>query len=146
MDTLDKILKKLKLVEDIKRVMKVEKQIPRDGTIPENDAMVLHVLFLQAKMKMTDLLTKAKRYEVHIKIQRDNKLNLLMSKADEKSEAAKLRKAQGDTDWQTLQKERVNAEILVDWLANKRRDFGEASIMCRETLKFVREDKSQEQK
>lgn len=146
MDTLDKILKKLKLVEDIKRIMKVEKQIPRNGIIPENDAMVLHVLFLQAKMKMTDLVTKAKRYEQHIKLQRNNKLNSLTSQSDEKSEAAKTRKAQGDTTWQTLQKERVNAEILVDWLVNKRRDFGEASIMCRETLKFVREDKNQEVK
>ena len=146
MDTLDKILKKLKLVEDIKQVMKVEKRIPREGIIPENDAMILHVLFLQAKMKMTDLLTKARRYEQHVKIQRDNKLNLLMSQSNEKSEAAKMRKAHGDTSWQTLQKERVNAEILVDWIGKKRDDFGQASIMCRETLKFVREDKDQEQK
>jgi len=146
MKTLDRIIRELKLTDDIKRISKVEQRIPRNGIIPENDAMILHVLFLQAKMKLTDLVTKAKRYEQHIKITRNNKLNLLTSKSGEKSEAAKLRIAHGNKEWQILQEERVNAEILVDWLMNKRRDFGDASIMCRETLKFVREDKNQEQK
>jgi len=128
MDTLDKILKKLKLVEDIKRIMKVEKQIPRDGIIPENDAMVLHTLFVQAKMKMTDLVTKAKRYEQHIKLERNNTLTRLKSEA-KGSEASRLRVAQGNPTWQTLQRERVNAEILVDWLINKRKDFG-GLLLC----------------
>lgn len=145
MDTLDKIVKKLKLGDDIKRIMEVEKRIPRDGTIPEDDALVLHVVFLRAKNKLTNLLAKAKRYEQHIKMKRDNLLNVLKSKSGEKSEAAKERVAEADKGWQQLQRERVNAEILVDWIGKKREDFSQNHIMCREHLKFLRQDKGGEQ-
>ena len=134
------LLKKLKIEKTIKEIRNLQSQVPKDGTLPEDDALLLHVKFWSATTMLTDILTKAKRYEVDVKFRRNKLLNELKGESDEKSEAAKERVAKSDKEWQKLQKERIEVQVLREWLELKRHDFSQAHIMAREVLKLKRQD------
>jgi len=56
----------------MKEIVSLSKRIPKSGQITRSDAIILHVLFWQMKTKLSDMVTKAERYELNIKQKRDN--------------------------------------------------------------------------
>ena len=134
------LTKLLKIDKVISEVGKLQNDVPANGTLPAADAMVLHVRFWSVKTKLTDIIAKVKSYEQDKKLKRNILLSQLKSDCEEKSEAAKERVAQCDSGWQKLHRERVESQVLREWLEMKRDDLGQAHIMARESLKLHQSD------
>jgi hypothetical protein len=102
--------------------------------------MVLHVLFWQIKTKLSDMVTKAERYELDIKQQRDNTDVDIQSECEEKSEAGKQRVSKADKRWRDLQDKRLEAQVLTNYLKMKREDFDQAVYVMRTAITSGRRD------
>lgn len=125
----------------LKEVMSLFKQVPKDGEIPAEDAVVLEVKFWQMKTKLTDMYAKAKRYELSIKQQRDNALIDIGSEAEVNSVAGKEQYAKGDERWRVLQEQAKEAEVIREFLELKREDFEQAIYVMRSILHKGLKDK-----
>ena len=135
-----KVIKELGLTQGIGEMVKLHKRIPKNGEISPDEALVLHVLFWQMKTKLSDMVTKAERYELNIKQTRDNTDVDIQSTSDEKSEAAKQRVSRADKRWRDLQDKRLEAKILTQYLKMKRDDFDQAVYVMRTVVTFGHRD------
>ena len=136
------LIKHLGLSKDLGDLVNLYKQVPKDGKIVVDLAMVLEVKFWLMKTKLTDMVTVAKRYELNKKQERDNTLIDVGSEEDApNSIAGKEHYAKSDTRWRELQKESKQAEVLREYLENKRQDFEQAVYVMRSIQTFERNDK-----
>ena len=133
-------IKKLGLTQGFKEMIALSKRIPKSGEIISDDAIMLHVLFWQMKSKLSDMITKAERYELDIKQKRDNLAVDIQSESEEKSEAAKVRVSKADKEWRTIQDTRVEAEVLVKYLKMKREDFDQGVYVMRTCVTYGKKD------
>jgi hypothetical protein len=134
------VIKKLGLEEGIKEMIRLYKKIPKSGVVPSKSAIILHVLFWQMKTKLSDMVTKAERYELDIKQRRDNLDLDIQSECEEKSEAAKQRVSKSDKQWRDLQDKRLEAQVLTNYLKMKRDDFNQAVYVMRTVITNGKED------
>jgi len=125
------IIKKLGLDKGINEMVTLYKRIPKSGEIIPSEAIILHVLFWQMKTKLSDMVTKAERHELDIKQKRDNLDVDIQGECDEKSEAAKQRIARANDEWRKLQDQRLEAQVLSNYLKMKRDDFDQAVYVMR---------------
>ena len=137
---MQKVIKQLGLDKGMKEIVSLSKRIPKSGQITRSDAIILHVLFWQMKTKLSDMVTKAERYELNIKQKRDNTQIDIESESDEKSVAAKERFAKGDKRWRDLQDQRLEAEVLRKFLERKRSDFDQAVYVMRTAVEYGYKD------
>jgi hypothetical protein len=133
-------IKKLGLDKGINEMVKLYKRIPKSGEIPSDNALILHVLFWQMKTKLSDMVTKAERYELDIKQKRDNLDVDIQSESEEKSEAAKQRVSKANENWRKLQDQRLEARVLTQYLKMKRDDFDQAVYVMRTVVTNGRKD------
>ena len=133
-------IKKLGLEQGINEMVTLYKRIPKSGEIVPDDAIILQVLFWQMKTKLSDMVTKAERYELDTKQKRDNLDVDIQSTSEEKSEAAKQRVARADKSWRALQDQRLEAGVLTEYLKMKRSDFEQAVYVMRAILTYGRKD------
>ena len=133
-------IKKLGLEQGINEMVALYKRIPKSGEITPDEAMVLHVLFWQIKTKLSDMVTKAERYELDIKQQRDNLDVDIQSESEEKTEAGKQRVSKADKRWRDLQDKRLEAQVLTNYLKMKREDFDQAVYVMRTAITCGRRD------
>lgn len=134
------IIKKLNLTQGFKEMITLSKRIPKKGEIAPDDALVLHVLFWQMKTKLSDMVTKAERYELDTKQKRENLAVDIQSASEEKSEAAKVRVSKADESWRKLQDDRLEAKVLVQYLKMKRDDFDQGVYVMRTCVTFGNKD------
>jgi len=134
------IIKELGLEQGFNEMVKLSKKIPKSGEIPPDSALVLHILFWQMKTKLSDMVTKAERYELNIKQTRDNTNVDIQSNCDEKSEIAKQRVSRATTEWRDLQTKRLEAKVLTQYLKMKRDDFDQAVYVMRTVITYGRKD------
>ena len=129
------LIKKLKIERQISQITELAKEVKE--IIPAEQALILHVKFWQVKSTISDILIKAKRYEVQKKLDRDFELLDLESECDEsqyKSETAKERYAKSQDSWRKLQQEAKQAEALREWLELKREDFSQGIYVTKTVL------------
>ena len=133
------LIKLLKIETKIKRITDLQGQV--NDIIPTDQALILHVKFWQVKSIISDILIKAKRYELDKKFERNKELVDLKSECEEKSEAAKERYAMAQDSWRKLQEASKEAQILREWLELKREDFSQAIYIAKTVLEQNRQDK-----
>ena len=133
-------IKKLGLEQGMNEMVALYKRIPKSGEITPNEAIVFHVLFWQMKTKLSDMVTKAERYELDIKQQRDNMDVDIQSECEEKSEAGKQRVSKLDTRWRELQNKRLEAQTFTNYLKMKREDFDQAVYVMRTSVTYGHKD------
>jgi hypothetical protein len=133
-------IKKLGLEQGINEMVALYKRIPKSGEITPDEAMVLHVLFWQIKTKLSDMVTRAERYELDIKQKRDNLDVDIQSESEEKSEASKQRVSKANTGWRELQDKRLEAQVLTQYLKMKREDFDQAVYVMRTAITYGHRD------
>ncbi len=133
-------IKKLGLEQGFNEMVTLYKRIPKSGEITPDEAIVLHVLFWQMKTKLSDMVTKAERYELDIKQQRDNLDVDIQSESEEKSEASKQRVSKADSRWRELQDKRLEAQVLTNYLKMKREDFDQAVYVMRTSVTYGHRD------
>lgn len=133
-------IKKLGLEQGINEMVTLYKRIPKSGEITPDEAIILQVLFWQMKTKLSDMVTKASRYELDIKQQRDNLDLDIQSTSEEKSEAGKQRVSKSDSRWRDLQNKRLEAGVLTEYLKMKRSDFEQAVYVMRTIVTFGHKD------
>ena len=134
-----KIIKELKMETDIQEIVKLYKRVPKSGQILPDEALILQVLFWQTKTKLSDLVTKAERYELDMKQKRDNK-GVDIQCSTEGSEAAKQRVAKANKEWRDLQDKRLEAQVLTEYLKMKRSDFDQAVYVMRTVAQYGTKD------
>jgi len=126
------LIKQLGLTDGIKEVVILTKQVPRNGDITADDALVYEVKFWHVKSKLTDMLTKVRGYELDVKQERDNTLVDIGAEEDApNSIAGKEHYAKADPRWRKLQKQAKQAEVLREYIENKRSDFEQAIYVMR---------------
>jgi hypothetical protein len=133
-------IKKLGLEQGIQEMVALYKRIPKSGEISQDEALILQVLFWQIKTKLSDMVTKAERHELNTKQQRDNLDIDIQSTSEEKSEAGKQRISKADERWRALQDQRLEAQVLTEYLKMKRADFEQAVYVMRTILTFGHRD------
>jgi hypothetical protein len=133
-------IKKLGLEQGIAEMIALTKRIPKSGQISPDEAMVLHVLCWQIKTKLSDMVTRAERHELDVKQQRDNLDIDIQSKSEEKSEASKQRISKSDKNWRDLQNQRLEAQVLTQYLKLKREDFDQAVYVMRTAVTYSHRD------
>lgn len=136
------LIKKLKINRQIDQVTALGKEVK--DIIPADQALILHVKFWQVKTILSDIVIKAKRYEIQKKLERDFELVDLQSECnndDYRSEAAKERYAKSQDSWRNLQKQTKEAEALREWLELKRDDFTQAIYVTKTVLDQEHQDR-----
>jgi len=136
------LIKELKLEQGFSEVVALSKEIPKSGDIIPAKAAILEVKFWQVKTKLTNMVTIAKRYELGKKQERDNALIDIGSEEDApNSKAGKDHHAQSDDRWRKLQKETKQAEVLREFIENKRQDFEQAIYVMRSIQSMEQRDR-----
>lgn len=126
-----RLIKELGLESVLKEVNTLKKQMP-NGDITSDDAMLYEIKCWHMKSKLTDALTTARQFEEDSKQERDNTLVDIGGEEDApKSEAGKERYAKADERWRKLQKKAKQAQVLREYIENKRTDFEQAVYVMR---------------
>lgn len=126
------LINKLGIAQGVNEIIALTKQIPADGDITADDALVFELKCWHLKTKLTDMLTRARRYELTKKQERDNILiDIGAEEGAPNSAVGKEQYAKADDRWRKLQDEAKAAEVLREYIQNKKDDFEQAIYVMR---------------
>lgn len=123
----------LGLADGFKEMRQLMKEVPKSGQISIATAKVLEMKLWLIVQKLTDMLTKAERYERNKKLELENAETDLASEAPDEvtSEAGKTRYARSTSKWRKLKKEAIQASVLKDYILRKREDTDKGIYIMR---------------